>query len=268
MHPQAAASKQAIPAHSDRTTITHGNHLPSFRVGRARAIFLGGCASKGPREGLRPRARHRETPRPGQLRRTPTCRVRADWRSWRQAGTALYQQHARQFVGTAHVRGLACRGEAPSVAYTVLPILEGRAYHHEVTDTQPTIAQEVERYLRTGDTDPHHTAWPGGFLESAQRAHSDLREALVNEVRRLAAGRTPRPVPEADTVALTRRKVEPMVRGLFPRVEQDAVLAMLEKSVVFLVTREQQSPAALGGGLVQASQALGASPRRSYQLPS
>jgi hypothetical protein len=105
-----------------------------------------------------------------------------------------------------------------------------------VTDTQPTIAQEVERYLRTGDTDPHHTAWPGGFLESAQRAHNDLRNALTSEVRRLAAGRTPRPLPETDTVALTRRKVEPMVRGLFPRVEQDAVLAMLKKSVVFLTS--------------------------------
>ncbi|QRK13370.1 hypothetical protein JQX13_27050 [Archangium violaceum] len=105
-----------------------------------------------------------------------------------------------------------------------------------MTDTQPTIAQEVERYLRTGNTDPHHTAWPGGFLESAQRAHNDLRNALVSEVKRLAAGRTPRPVPEVGTVALTRQKVEPMVRGLFPRVEQDAVLAMLEKSVVFLTS--------------------------------
>jgi hypothetical protein len=37
-------------------------------------------------------------------------------------------------------------------------------------------------------------------------------------------------------VALTRAKVEPMVRGLFPRAEQGAVLAMLEKSVVFLTS--------------------------------
>ncbi|PTL75393.1 hypothetical protein [Vitiosangium sp. GDMCC 1.1324] len=105
-----------------------------------------------------------------------------------------------------------------------------------MTDTQRTIAEELERYLRTGDTDPHHAAWPGGFLESAQRAHDDLRSALAREVKRLAAGRTPRPLPETDTIALTRRKVEPMVRGLFSRVEQDAVLAMLEKSVVFLTS--------------------------------
>ncbi|HZI04604.1 MAG TPA: hypothetical protein VEZ71_11300, partial [Archangium sp.] len=96
------------------------------------------------------------------------------------------------------------------------------------------IAEEVERYLRTGHTDPHLAAWPRGFLQCARRAHDDLRNALVREVRRLADGRTPRALPDADTVALTRRKVEPMVRGLFPRVEQDAVLAMLEKSVVFV----------------------------------
>ncbi|MCP3104548.1 hypothetical protein LZ198_37365 [Myxococcus sp. K15C18031901] len=37
-----------------------------------------------------------------------------------------------------------------------------------------------------------------------------------------------------DIVALTRRKVEPMVRGLFPALEQGAVLSLLEKSVVIL----------------------------------
>jgi hypothetical protein len=47
---------------------------------------------------------------------------------------------------------------------------------------------------------------------------------------------THEPLPEADTAALTRRKVEPMVRGLFPRAEQDVVLATLEKAVVFLTS--------------------------------
>ena len=99
------------------------------------------------------------------------------------------------------------------------------------------IADEVERYLRTGGTDPHHAAWPGsGFMERANRAHEDLRGALVREVRRLAEGLSHEPLPQADTVALTRDKVEPMVRGLFPRIEQDQVLATLEKSVVFLTS--------------------------------
>ena len=108
-----------------------------------------------------------------------------------------------------------------------------------MTKTLPpaTIADEVERYLRIGETDPHHAAWPGnGFMERANRANEDLRGALVREVRRHAEGLAHEPLPQADTVALTRDKVEPMVRGLFPRIEQDAVLATLEKSVVFLTT--------------------------------
>lgn len=103
-----------------------------------------------------------------------------------------------------------------------------------MTDAQPTIADEIERYLRTGDTDPHHAAWSGGYVERAKRAGNDLRAALVNEVRRLAKGRRQRPLPQDSLVAFTRARVEPMVRGLFPRIEQDPVLAMLEKSVVFL----------------------------------
>jgi len=54
-----------------------------------------------------------------------------------------------------------------------------------VSTAQITIADEVERYLRTGETDPHHAAWPGnGFMERANRANEDLRGALVREVRR------------------------------------------------------------------------------------
>ena len=103
-----------------------------------------------------------------------------------------------------------------------------------MTETQPTVAQEIERYLRTGESDPYRSAWSGGFLQREERAHDDLRNALVREIRRLTAGRSQEPLPESDTVSLTRAKVEPMVRGLFPKVEQDLVLAMLERSVIFV----------------------------------
>lgn len=104
-----------------------------------------------------------------------------------------------------------------------------------MTDREPSVADEIERYLRTGQTDPYHAAWPGnGYMESASRAHEDLRSSLAREVRRLAEGLAHETLPQADAVALTRGKVEPMVRGLFPRVEQGQVLATLEKSVVFL----------------------------------
>jgi hypothetical protein len=66
-----------------------------------------------------------------------------------------------------------------------------------VSEAKPTIAGEVG-YLRTGETDPHHAAWPGnGFMERPIRAHEDLRGALVREIRRLAEGLAHEPLPEA-----------------------------------------------------------------------
>src|ERR1700689_3428885 len=102
-------------------------------------------------------------------------------------------------------------------------------------ESQRTIAHAVRQYLLTGEVDPLYTAWPGSFMERANRAHEDLRGALISAVRR--AGRlSHQPVPEAGIVALTRKKVEPMVRGLFPRSEHDAVLATVERSVIFLTS--------------------------------
>ncbi len=100
----------------------------------------------------------------------------------------------------------------------------------------PAIVAEIERYLRTGDTDDFYLAWPSySFIERAQQARKDLRGALVAEVLRRTEGVTfpELPGPE-EIIALTRRKIEPMVRGLFPRAEQDVVLALVERSVVFL----------------------------------
>ena len=106
-----------------------------------------------------------------------------------------------------------------------------------MTDAQPTVNDEVERYLLTGVSDPLYAAWPGTFMERANRARHDLRSALVRAVR-LPETKLKRELPpELDTVALTRAKVEPMVRGLFPRAERNVVLAALERSVVFLTER-------------------------------
>jgi hypothetical protein len=98
------------------------------------------------------------------------------------------------------------------------------------------MAGEVTRYLETGRYDPSYAAWPGqNFLESAERGHRELLDALVAEVHRRARRvDAPPPLPELDLVAFTRAKVAPMVRGLFPKTEQDAVLALLERSVVFV----------------------------------
>ena len=104
----------------------------------------------------------------------------------------------------------------------------------EVTEAHPIIAEEVDRYLLTGHSDPLSSAWPGSFFERANRAHDDLRGALIRAVRCRTAGLVHEPLPEIDSVALTRAKVELMVRGLLPRGEQNAVLAALEQSVIFI----------------------------------
>jgi hypothetical protein len=101
---------------------------------------------------------------------------------------------------------------------------------------QPTIAGEIKRYLRTGDADIDARAWPGDFFERGKRQDADLRGALIREVRRLAKGRSHVTVPANVGVEFTRAKVEPMVRGLFTRAEQETVLATFEKSVVYVTS--------------------------------
>ena len=97
----------------------------------------------------------------------------------------------------------------------------------------PSCQRNSVVYLLTGESDSLYSAWSGGLLERAKRAHDDLRGALVRAVSRLTKGLAHAPMSENDTVALTRAKIEPMVRGLFPRAEQDEVLARLEQSVIF-----------------------------------
>src|SRR5690606_37966953 len=99
-----------------------------------------------------------------------------------------------------------------------------------------TIADEIERYLRTGDADLMGHPWPGDIMERGRRQHAEIRGALLEEVRRLSKGRTHEAVPDNVGVAFTRAKVEQMVRGLFPKAEQDVVLATLEKSVVYVTS--------------------------------
>ena len=101
--------------------------------------------------------------------------------------------------------------------------------------TTPTATQQaIQHYIRTGEGDPLYSAWPGDWLEKAERGRRELRGALITEIRRAAAGRVETPLPVTDTVALTRLKVGPMVRGLFPFHEHDLVLNTLERSVVFV----------------------------------
>ncbi|MGC4068699.1 MAG: hypothetical protein QM784_29415 [Polyangiaceae bacterium] len=96
----------------------------------------------------------------------------------------------------------------------------------------------IAEYIRSGTrSGPLFAPWPGEMLARAKVAHTALRSALVAEVRR-REGHVKLPVaPHADELrAMTRKRVDAMVRGFFPRIEQEAVLSLLERSVVFLTS--------------------------------
>jgi hypothetical protein len=107
-----------------------------------------------------------------------------------------------------------------------------------VVGVSERIEEAIERYLHSGKYDHDHPQWPGqNFWEKAKRGHDGLLDALVTEVRWRAEGRRHAPVPaNLDLISWTRGKLKPMVRGLFHAAEHEAVLALLEKSVVFLTT--------------------------------
>lgn len=98
----------------------------------------------------------------------------------------------------------------------------------------PSITGEIQRYLATGSTDAYMSAWPGDLRQQADQSHRDLRGALIREVLRRSGTSSHAPLPAVDFLELTRRKVKPIVDGLFPKHEREAVLRLLERSVVFV----------------------------------
>lgn len=95
----------------------------------------------------------------------------------------------------------------------------------------------IDQYVTTGDADGHQWAdWPGrSMIEKMTAARVALRDALVAAVKSRERVDPQRALPTAEElVDLTRARVEPMVRGLFPSAEQDVMIGLLEKSVVFV----------------------------------
>ena len=99
-----------------------------------------------------------------------------------------------------------------------------------------TPQDDIALYLRTGQHDPMFVAWPGdGFVGKLQSGSSALRDALIAEVLlRTEHDQDPAVPLEMDLQQFSRQKFSGMVAGLFPRSEQAIVLAVLERSVVFL----------------------------------
>jgi hypothetical protein len=99
------------------------------------------------------------------------------------------------------------------------------------------VRKAIERYLLTGDYEHDHPEWPGqNIWEKAKNGHDDLARALVEEVKKRSLGHQHSAVPSLNLTSWTRQKLAPMVSALFPQVEREAVLALLERSVVFLTS--------------------------------
>ena len=116
--------------------------------------------------------------------------------------------------------------------------------------TKRAMDREVKQYLRTGKHDHEFTGWPGDdFMTSLTNGKQMMEDALVAEVHRLESGHTFPELPAGvDSTIFARKKVMPMVRGLFPAKEHETILGLLGKSLVFLthdnieqVLREEHS---------------------------
>jgi hypothetical protein len=94
----------------------------------------------------------------------------------------------------------------------------------------------IEQYLCTGEHDALFRAWAGEtFTARARQGDLALRAALIALVKsRTGRALVPQELADLDVVSFTRTKVGPMVRGFFPKAEQQPVLDVLARSVVFL----------------------------------
>jgi hypothetical protein len=82
---------------------------------------------------------------------------------------------------------------------------------------------------------PSSALGPARPLRRARQGDLALRAALVALVKsRTGHALVPQELANLDVVSFTRTKVGPMVRGFFPKAEQQPVLDVLARSVVFL----------------------------------
>jgi len=98
------------------------------------------------------------------------------------------------------------------------------------------ISEAIDVYLKAGLHDPMFDAWQGdGFADRSRQRSDSLREALIAEVLTRTQCRPVSALPnDLDLRQFARHKFSGMVKGLFPKAEQAIILAMLERSVVFL----------------------------------
>ncbi len=105
------------------------------------------------------------------------------------------------------------------------------------------VSAEISRYLETGDYDNQASAWPESDVLARLRAQgNDFHAALMGEVKSRSSSVTAPILPNDSELFLsTRKRLEPMVGGLFPAVERERMLEILVQAVVFLTPENVES---------------------------
>jgi hypothetical protein len=98
------------------------------------------------------------------------------------------------------------------------------------------LQDEIARYLRTGESDMLHLAWPGdSIITRGRNGNRAIRNALIAEVvKRVPHSKIPEQLVNLNVAAFAEEKIAPMVRGLFPADEQAVLMGMFSRSIVFL----------------------------------
>jgi hypothetical protein len=123
-------------------------------------------------------------------------------------------------------------------ASDVTYVLDAILSRESETSTKMSQQDQIELYLRTGKDDSLDPIWPGDtFIGRAGNRNNVLRRALISEVvKRTPNAAMPIELVGMDLEEFARTKIEPMVRGLFPASEQEAVTRTLSRSVIFLTS--------------------------------
>lgn len=102
----------------------------------------------------------------------------------------------------------------------------------------PEVQSKIDLFLQSGDYDPLFSAFDGSdLIDRCKRGHATMVDALTRKIatsERHVRIRIPEGIP-ADLRKFTRSKVEPIVRGLFKKSEQEAVLLLLDGCLIVLL---------------------------------
>ncbi len=102
----------------------------------------------------------------------------------------------------------------------------------------PEVQSQIDLFIQSGDYDPLFSAFDGSnLIDRCKRGHAAMVDALKRKIATSESHvriRIPEGIP-TDLRKFTRSKVEPMVRGLFRKVEQEAVLLLMDGCLIVLL---------------------------------